>query len=91
LQLPPDQSETERSNSSIFAHPNFREQLMKHPINPSHEQIQSIPELLKIHEEALRKKKEEDLGQLQIEFDNNLVTPRTFQRKHEAIECWVSN
>jgi len=64
LQLPPDLPESERSagSSSIFTHPNFREQMMKHPINPSHEQIQSIPELLKIHEEALRKKKEEDLG-----------------------------
>ena len=50
-----------------------------------------IPELFKIHEEAIRKKQLEDQTQLLFEFDNNQVTPRTYKRKHEAIECWVSN
>jgi hypothetical protein len=49
-----------------------------------------IPELIKIREEALKLREEQEKTKLQQQFEHNKVSPRTFQRKQRELEVWVT-
>ena len=84
------QGDTGRSQNSIFDRVDFRDSLKEHALLPSEKEVQNMPELIKIREEAVRQQEQKERQSLQKELDRNKISPRTFEKKQRAIETWVS-
>ncbi len=55
------------------------------------EQVDNIPEMIKIREESIRRQQESEQKSLQLQLSQNKVSPRTYQLKSKEIEVWVTN
>ncbi len=77
-------------SQTLFDRASFQQIKQVGLILPQSEQVDNIPEMIKIREENIRRQQEAEQWNLQLELSQNKVSPRTYQIKQINLEAWVT-